>query len=52
MKEGHPQLPETMDRCLAMIADQVQVLRDTALEFSDYARMLQARPEPTCICPA
>lgn len=46
MKEGHPQLPETMDRCLAMIADQVQVLRDTALEFSDYARMLQARPEP------
>lgn len=46
MKDGDPELPLTLERCLGMIADQVKVLRDTAAEFSDYARMFQARPEP------
>ncbi|UCF68366.1 MAG: HAMP domain-containing protein, partial [Acidobacteriota bacterium] len=40
-----PRLVASLDRCLGTIADQVHVLKETAREFSDYARLLVARPE-------
>ncbi|RMG46946.1 MAG: HAMP domain-containing protein [Acidobacteria bacterium] len=41
-----PRLPEVLDRFLGTIAEQVAVLRETAGDFSDYARLLVSRPEP------
>ncbi|MBP7149022.1 MAG: HAMP domain-containing protein [Acidobacteria bacterium] len=46
---GDPALPELLDRMLETVSEQVRVLRDTAREFSDYARLLEARPEPLAI---
>ncbi|MCE5248361.1 HAMP domain-containing protein [bacterium] len=46
IEERDPDLPRVLDRALATVADQVRVLRDTAREFSDYARLLDVRPEP------
>ncbi len=40
-----PDFPQVLIRCLDTIAEQVRVLRDTSREFSDYARLLIARPE-------
>jgi signal transduction histidine kinase len=43
---GDERLPGTLDRGLDTIADQVRTLRETSREFSDYARLLSAQPEP------
>ncbi len=40
-----PRLEETLDRCLGTISEQVEVLKETAREFNDYARLIRARPE-------
>lgn len=45
-KQNDPDLPVLLERCLASISDQVRVLRETSREFSDYARILVAHPEP------
>ncbi len=41
-----PDLPRALARGLRTIRDQVRVLRETVEEFSDWARLPAARPEP------
>jgi signal transduction histidine kinase len=41
-----PRLPDALERGLRTISEQVRVLRDTASEFSDYARLLVAENQP------
>ncbi|RMF74979.1 MAG: HAMP domain-containing protein, partial [Acidobacteria bacterium] len=45
-RRGDPQLPGALSRLLDTISEQVRVLRETSREFSDYARLLVAHPEP------
>ncbi|GEM_PF-6964162 len=45
-ERNDPGLPEALARGLRTIRDQVRVLRDTVEEFSDWARLPAARPEP------
>ena len=45
-ERGDTSLPEVLPRALRTIRDQVRVLRDTVEEFSDWARLPAARPEP------
>lgn len=43
---GDERLGSTLERGLDTISDQVRTLRETSREFSDYARLLRAQPEP------
>ncbi len=45
-ERNDPGLPAALSRGLCTIRDQVRVLRDTVEEFSDWARLPAARPEP------